>query len=419
MARILDYRRTNPEVSLRASDAAPQPEPSTADSATAPPVGWPLAAVACGLVTALAGWVLCAGLAVVGWLAADPGTLAEALGVGTRIWLLANGVSAPVDGVTVTLVPWGMTAVLGYMTARSAAVTARQIRTDQLAGPVTVSAVLVATYLVPVLAVAVWQGQPWRDPLHWAAVITVLGVSAAIGAARALGRPLTDGWPTWAADLPRAVLGAELVLLACGAALLVTGLVRHLGTVRALHSALDPGVGGSIALLLAQLALVPNALVWAASYALGAGFVMGAGSVVAPAGTELGMLPGLPLLGALPSPGPGDPALLWWLGSGVLAGAVAAGIVIRSRPAARFDASSLVGGLAGVLAAGVFVVLGWAASGDLGAVRLTDLGPRLWPLLVMATTTMGLAGLLTGVVLAVVRHIRARPSRGDPSPELE
>ena len=53
-----------------------------------------------------------------------------------------------------------------------------------------------------------------------------------------------------------------------------------------------------IALLLAQLALVPNALVWAASYALGAGFVMGAGSVVAPAGTELGMLPGLPLLGA-------------------------------------------------------------------------------------------------------------------------
>ena len=204
-----------------------------------------------------------------------------------------------------------------------------------------------------------------------------------------------------------------------GAALLVTGLVRHFGTVRALHSALDPGVGGSIALLLAQLALVPNALVWAASYALGAGFVMGAGSVVAPAGTELGMLPGLPLLGALPSPGPGDPALLWWLGSGVLAGAVAAGIVIRSRPAARFDASSLVGGLAGVLAAGVFVVLGWAASGDLGAVRLTDLGPRLWPLLVMSTTTMGLAGLLTGVVLAVVRHIRARSSRGDPSPELE
>src|SRR3712207_7715759 len=98
------------------------------------------------------------------------------------------------------------------MIDRSAALTARQVRTDQLAGPVTVSAVLVATYLVAVLAIAVWQGEPWRDPLHWAAVITVLGLSAAVGAGRTLGRPLTDAWPKWAADLPRAVLGAELVL---------------------------------------------------------------------------------------------------------------------------------------------------------------------------------------------------------------
>ncbi|HEV2929964.1 MAG TPA: DUF6350 family protein [Propionibacteriaceae bacterium] len=413
MASLLNPRRTNPEVSLRTSDAGPQPAPTGADASAGPPIGWPLAAVACGLVTALAGWVLCAGLAVVGWLAADPGTLAEALGVGTRLWLLANGVSAPIGGLTVTLVPWGATAVVAYMTARSAALTARQVRTDQLAGRVTVSSVLVATYLVPVLAVAVWQGEPWRDPLHWAAVIMVLGLSAAVGAGRALGRPLTDGWPGWAADLSRAVLGAELVLLACGAALLGTGLIRHLDTVTALHSALDPGVAGSIALLLAQLALVPNALVWAASYAMGSGFVMGAGSVVAPAGTELGMLPGLPLLGALPGVGPGDPVLLWWLASGVLAGAAAAGIVVRSRPAARFDASSLVGGLAGVLAAGVFVGLGWAAGGDLGAVRLTDLGPRLWPLLVMAATTMGLAGLLTGVVLGLVRHVRTRSSRSE------
>ena len=376
-----------------------------------PPISWPVAAVACGLVTVLASWVLCAGVAVVGWLAADPGTLAEALVVGTRLWLMTNGVSASIDGVIVTLVPWGATAVIAYMIAASAAVAARQVRTAELAGPVTVSAVLVATYLVPVLAVAVWQGEPWRDPLHWAAVITVLGLSAVVGASRALGRPLTDAWPGWAADLPRAVLGAELVLLACGAALLATSLIRHFDTVTALHTALDPEVGGSIALLLAQLAVVPNAMVWAASYALGSGFAVGAGSVVAPAGTELGMLPGLPLLGALPGAGPGDPAVLWWLVSGVLAGAVAAAITVRSRSADRFDASSLVGGLAGVLAAGVFVGMGWVAGGDLGSARLTDLGPRLWPLLVMSTTTMGLSGLLTGLVLGLVRHVRARSNR--------
>jgi hypothetical protein len=408
MASLLSPRRSNAEVSLRTSNAGPQPGPTAADPPASPPIGWPLAAIACGLVTALASWVLCAGLAVVGWLAADPGTLTEALGVGTRLWLLANGVSAPIGGLTVTLVPWGATAVIAYMTVRSAALTARQVRPDQLAGPVTVSALLLAVYLVPVLTVAIWQGEPWRNPLHWAAVITVVGLSAAVGAGRALGRPLTDGWPGWAADLPRAVLGAQLVLLASGAALLVTGLVRHLDTVTNLHSALNPGTAGGIALLLAQLAVVPNALVWAASYALGSGFVVGGGSMVAPAGTELGMLPGLPLLGALPAAGPGDPALLWWVASGVLAGVVAAGIVVRSRPGLRFDACSLFGGLAGMLAAVVFAGLAWAAGGDLGAVRLTGLGPRLGPLLVMAGTTMGLSGLLTGLIIGLVRYFRTR-----------
>jgi hypothetical protein len=54
---------------------------------------------------------------------------------------------------------------------------------------------------------------------------------------------------------------------------------------------------------------------------------------------------------------------------------------------------------------------------------LTNLGPRLWPLLVMSATTMGLAGLLTGVALAIVRHVRARRSgrqqETEPTPLLD
>src|SRR5688500_4716286 len=73
MASLLSPRRSNAEVSLRTSDAVPQPPPTAADTPASPPIGWPLTAIACGLVTALASWVLCAGLAVVGWLAADPG----------------------------------------------------------------------------------------------------------------------------------------------------------------------------------------------------------------------------------------------------------------------------------------------------------------------------------------------------------
>ena len=408
MASLLSPRRTIAGLSLRATDAGPQPSAAAVDTSGGPPLGWPVAAIASGLLSALVGWVLCAGLAVVGWLAADSGTLGDALGVGTQFWLLANGVSVSLGGLIVTLVPWGATAVAAYMMAWSAAFTARRIRPLQLAGPFTVAGVLLATYLVPVLGIGAWLGQPWRDPLHWAAVIGVLGLAAVWAACRALGRRITDGWPDWARALLRAVLGAQLVLSVFGAALVLTGLIRHLDRVSALHAALNPGVAGGIALLTVQLALVPNAVVWAAAYALGSGFAVGTGSVVAPAATELGMLPGVPLLGALPGAGPGSPLLLLWLVAGALAGGLAATLVVRSRPSLRFDACSLVGGLTAVLAALVFVVLGWAAGGDLGVTRLTGLGPRLLPLLVMATTTLGLAGLVTGLVLGLLR-LRRRP----------
>jgi hypothetical protein len=408
MPSLLSPRRTTPELALHATSAQQKPPSSETANPVTPPFGWPVAAVVGGLLTALASWILCAGLAVVGWLAADPGTLGQAMTVGTRLWLLSNGVSAPIGSIAVTLVPWGATAVTAFMLSRFAAFSARQVRPDQPTGPAVISVVLTATYLVPVLVVAVWQGQPWQEPLHWAAVITVLALAAAWGSSRALGQGLTESWPAWTRPLPRAILAAQLVLLVAGAGVLVTGLVVHLDRVTRLQEALDPPIAGSIALLMAQLAVVPNVIVWAASYALGSGFVLGVGSVVAPAATELGILPGIPLLGALPSAGPGNPSELWWLAAGAMAGAVAAWVMVRSLRPKRFDTSSLIGGLAGLLAGATFAGLAWAASGDLGNLRLAGLGPRLVPLLVMSGTTMGLAGMITGLVLGLVRRARQR-----------
>ena len=179
----------------------------------------------------------------------------------------------------------------------------------------------------------------------------------------------------------------------------------------ALYEALHAGAAGSIALLLLQLAFAPIALIWSASYALGPGFSLGAGSIVAPAATQLGMVPGIPLLGALPSPGPGDLAQLWWLAAGAVAGAVACWVVLGTESAVRFDQASLAGGACGVLAGAVFAGLAWAASGDLGTVRLAAMGPRLAPLLIMASTTMGLSGLITGLALGLIGPSRRGWSR--------
>jgi uncharacterized protein DUF6350 len=406
MASLLSPRRTDPAISLEAT--VPLRVDRTAGSAEAdgPSVGWLPAAVAGAWLSALAGWVLVAGLTVLGWLSAAPGTVSQALEVGTRLWLLANGVGVRFGPTSLTLVPWGVTMIVVFMVSRSSAFAARRVASrsrSSTVGSAMIGTVVTVCYQLPVVGAAALAGDPWAAPGRWLAVIALLWLAAVVGAGRGLEENLTSSWPSWARAVPRAVFGAQLVMLVAGAGLLATGLILHLNRVVTLIQALQPGVAGNIALVLLQLAFAPNAIVWSGSYALGAGFAVGPGSAVAPAGTQLGILPGLPMLGALPATGAGRPEQLWWLAAGALAGAVAAWIVVRRRPAARFDEASLVGGLAGLLGGLVFTGLGWATSGDLGSLRLAGLGPRLLPLVIMAATTMGLSGMVVGLVLGLVR----------------
>jgi len=417
MAHLLSPRRSDHELTLRATTPA-EPTARPGSQAPGPRLGWVLAALVGGLVCLVTGWVLVAGLSVLGWLAGDPGSLSATLEVATRLWLAAHGTGIRLAGIPLTLVPWGATAVAAFLLARCAAFAARAARPGQRPRPAGIAAVLVAAYLLPVLVVGARLGQLGAAPGHLAVVALVLVAAALHGAARALDVRPTRRWPAWARPVPRAVLGAQLVLLGSGLAVLVTGLLVHLDRVLQLQDRLDPGVSGTIALVAGQLALLPNACVWAASYALGAGFTLGNASVVSPTLTDVGALPGLPLLGALPTQGPGPSGALWWLAAGVLAGAVAAWVVVRARPQARFDETALVGGLSGLLGALVFVGLAWATSGDLGTLRLAGMGPLLLPLLVMALSTLGLAGTGTGLLLGLwTRYRRTRTSAGAAVPE--
>ena len=396
---------------LQAEEAATEEGRTEVD-----PVSWPVAAVVGGLTTAGVGWVVVTGLVVCGWLMGDDAELSSALELGTRLWLLASGVPVPVAGLDVSLVPWGVTALTAVLMWRFGGYAVRRV-TRGSTGPFGVAVVVTVAYTLPVLATAVFLGEPWRAPGRWAAVVLVLLVAAWAGAASRAGTPLGSSWPAALRGLPRAVAGAQAVLLVAGAGVLVLALVSGWDRVVGLNSALQAGPFGTALLVLVQAALLPNALVWSGSYALGAGFSLGAGSVVAPAATSLGVLPGLPLLGALPAAGPGSTDQLWWLASGAVAGAVAAGLALRSGAVRRFDASTLLGGLAGVASALVFTGLAWTTSGDLGSLRLTGLGPRLLPLLVMSSTTLGLSGMLTGAVIGVVNHVRRDPAEQPDDPD--
>ena len=100
-------------------------------------------------------------------------------------------------------------------------------------------------------------------------------------------------------------------------------------TIAGLSQSLGAGVDGSIALVIAQLAFLPNLVVWIAAWMLGPGFALGAGTTVAPGGTLLGPVPGIPLLGALPGAAPLFGVL--WLLVPVLAAFVGAWLVQGER----------------------------------------------------------------------------------------
>ncbi len=407
MASLLSPRRTERAIALEAQVAKTSHRDGRQSEAESPLFGWLPVAVAGGLISSLAGWVLVAGVVVLGWLSAQPGTLTQSLQLGTKLWLLSNGVGTHLGSARVTLIPWGATVVFAFLVLRSAAFAAGRVHNPARPRRVAISIFTAAAYFVPVVVAAtVSGGDDWPARSRFVAVALVVLLSAAWGARRA-GRGAAASWPAWVAGFPGAVVSAQLVMVVAGAALLATGLINHFSRVVALTGGLDAGIAGGIALVFLQLALAPTAVMWAGSYALGPGFSVGSSSIVAPAGTELGMLPGLPLLGALPAGGGADTSQLWWLAGGAAAGAVAAWIAVRHRPAARFDQTSLVGGFSGLVAGVVFVAGAWACSGDIGSVRLTALGPRLIQLLVMAPTTMGLAGMVVGFVLGLLR-----PSRG-------
>jgi hypothetical protein len=223
------------------------------------------------------------------------------------------------------------------------------------------------------------------------------------------------------------LLGLGVQLAACLVLFLVAaGLGWH--RMAGLNSALHPGLVGGVVLTLGQLLTVPNLIVWAGGYATGTGFSVGAGTSVAPGHLDLGALPALPVLGALPS-GPGSP-LLGLLLVIPAAGGVMTGLRVLRMPLGRnlihVDASPtrrlieriphhvripLVRAVvATVLMTLAWVLLGWLAGGPAGPGRLSVMGPSVPMLALRIAVEAGGAIVLTVAVGLGFRQLRG-PSR--------
>ncbi|MFD9934952.1 DUF6350 family protein [Streptomyces massasporeus] len=239
-------------------------------------------------------------------------------------------------------------------------------------------------------------------------------------------RPLVlgpDGRPGVAA---RASAAGVAVLLGGGALLVVVSLAWHGAATQASLLRLTEGWSGRFAVLLLCVALLPNAAVWGAAYALGPGFALGAGHAVGPlASAPAPFLPPFPLLAAVPEAGRGTP-VHWAAGVVPVVAAVVVGWIVArgavaaerggtgpgSTRAAGWSTGRTVraAALASVLCAAVLAALSGLSGGPLGAGVLSRFGPVWWQ---AAAATLAWLGMLAIPTAVGVRAWRCRSPRAE------
>ena len=183
-----------------------------------------------------------------------------------------------------------------------------------------------------------------------------------------------------------------------GAVVVAALLVLHADRVAHLQGELRPGVFGGVVLAAGQLAALPNLGLWAVSFLSGPGFSVVQGAQVTWSGAESGLMPLVPVLGALPPPGPfpgwvaasaAVPVIVGvWIGWRARR-SVARLATLRSKAAVSAAAVTLAAlGLAGLDALG---------GGSLGMVKLAHMGA---PPHLMAGYLLGEFALGAALVLA-------------------
>ncbi|GHF17195.1 hypothetical protein GCM10010359_18420 [Streptomyces morookaense] len=260
----------------------------------------------------------------------------------------------------------------------------------------------------------------------FAALFAAAGMWAAAGwpawsPAGGRARRVVDAVPVWVrrwftrrrviAILWTAAVGTA-ALLAEGMLVVAVSLAVHAGGVREAFAQLAAGWAGRVSVGLLSFVLLPNAVVWAVAYVLGAGFGAGTGSVVAPLAVHSHhpALPHFPLLAALPGPGAAGPAaVVATMVLSVAAGAAVAHAAVPGRPvvAGRREVT-VTAALGAVLCSVLITLLAYASAGSLGTSVLARFGPsclHTGEAALMWTASAGVPGAL------VLRWLRRRADR--------
>jgi hypothetical protein len=181
-----------------------------------------------------------------------------------------------------------------------------------------------------------------------------------------------------------------------------------------LYESVQVSLLGAVVLTIGQLALVPNLVVYGAAWFTGVGFSIGSGSLFSPLGSQVGPLPTIPVLGALPVG-----QLEFGMISIVvvlLATFVATLAIRKSADEIRFEfatawtAAISLGLSIALVTASQMALLAVIASGSAGPGRLVQVGVSPWLLALVVFVEVGVVATLAAFYSA--RPVEEKPAKG-------
>ena len=373
-----------------------------------------------------------------------------------HLWLLMHGVPLDLAAAfgasagTMTLVPLGLSILPLLLCYRSGRRLARASYEGEFLIPVLSGSV---TYALISSAMYGWAS-PHPQPLQALnAALVPLGIVVAglmwggYREARSLSRMVgvdtaeqisqMSQYSRWAGSYAWAVVRAAVVafvaLIGLGAVLLGIGILAGWSQIVATYQELHAGAVGDTAVTLLQLGFLPNLVIYAIAWSTGAGFSFGAGTSVGLTSSDVGTLPMLPILGAVPeSMGTfGLVGLLVPLGAGAIAGwwflregedhlDEWVALKVPFRPLSALISAVVLGVMTGILTSFGALWLGWISYGSLGIGRFTEVGAEPLTFAAHTALTVG-AGVTFGMLLSralVPDSSRELPRFADERPNL-
>lgn len=377
-------------------------------------------AIAAGVAVVI-GYILTLGFIMAAWLFAAHGSesTVQVLRAAGIAWQVMHLVPLAIGTTTIGVLPWGflVVPVLILWKATQWALKSSQPKTAIDFIRIAISISLIYSGLAGLIGLICSTNDLYTgitsSILH--TLIVALAVTSVCIITYAPSRTiLTDAMPKLIVDGIRPAVISFGLLFIAGSLLTSVALILNWAQVRAVTTLMAPGFIDGFFMTLLGIGYLPTVNVWAMSYLLGPGIMLG-GGVVNPENASPGALPAFPLLSILPSESAALAAFFVLVP--ILIGIAIYFLMPRERWVAQGDSIAIalsfvvrwrevVTLLVSVGLLSVFVWIAAAASsGSLGTGYLKFIGPVPADAAVAAIAVCGLSALLTLVIPRTVMSL--------------